>query len=75
MEVTMYHHTYTLAGSGIKGFRDGAGGSAQFNCPYGVAVDGEGNVVVADTSNHRIRRIRPPTPLRPPVVRQQAEAK
>jgi hypothetical protein len=24
---------------------DGAGASAQFNCPWGVAVDGEGNFI------------------------------
>ena len=42
-----------------EGFRDGAGGSAQFNYPAGVAVDGEGNVIVADWGNHRIRRISP----------------
>ena len=47
----------TLAGSGTRGFQDGAGGSAQFNNPYGVAVDGEGNTIVADTFNHRIRKI------------------
>ena len=46
----------TLAGSTV-GFRDGSGTSAQFNGPTGVAVDAEGNVYVADESNHLIRRI------------------
>eukprot|EP00041_Stephanoeca_diplocostata_P023473 m.577849 g.577849 ORF g.577849 m.577849 type:complete len:123 (-) comp22300_c0_seq16:453-821(-) len=33
------------------------GTSASFNRPWGIAVDGNNNVLVADTNNHRIRRI------------------
>ena len=47
----------TLAGSGTPGNADGTGTSAQFYYPTGVAVDGAGNVYVADLSNHRIRKI------------------
>lgn len=46
----------TLAG-GAPGFADGTGGSAQFQFPSGVTVDGAGNVYVADFFNHRIRKV------------------
>ena|GEM_PF-764697 len=49
----------TLAGSGVPGFIDGAGSSARFNLPQGLAIDNSGNVYVADTENHRIRLISP----------------
>jgi len=49
----------TYAGTGQAGHRDGAGVSAQFEFPAGVAVDSSGNVYVADSRNHRIRRITP----------------
>jgi sugar lactone lactonase YvrE len=50
----------TLAGSpGNAGSADGTGGSARFDCPFGVAVDGVGNVYVGDSSNHEVRRITP----------------
>jgi hypothetical protein len=50
----------TVAGTGCNGYADGAGASAQFRFPcraYGVAVDGEGNVIVSDSN--RVRKITP----------------
>jgi streptogramin lyase len=48
----------TLAGLlGVPGTIDGTGTAALFNQPSGVAVDTSGNVYVADTYSHTIRRI------------------
>jgi len=49
----------TLAGSDIAGFADDIGTAARFDYPTGVAVDSSGNVYVADSFNHRIRKITP----------------
>ena len=48
----------TFAGSGgVLGDADGTGSAARFQLPSGVAVDAAGNVYVADTLNHTIRKI------------------
>jgi hypothetical protein len=48
----------TIAG-GTKGYCDGTGSNAQFNEPAGITIDGKGNLLVADESNHRIRLVTP----------------
>lgn len=52
--------TYTtLAGKpgAIINSADGTGSAAQFSAPRGVAVDSAGNVYVADSANHTIRKV------------------
>lgn len=50
----------TLAGQvGVIGTSDGTGAAAHFRNPTGVATDTQGNVFVADTDNHAIRRVTP----------------
>ncbi|MCD9027758.1 gluconolaconase [Luteimonas sp. BDR2-5] len=48
----------TLAG-GVEGFADGIGKSARFHTPSGIARDASGNLYVADTGNHAIRKVTP----------------
>jgi sugar lactone lactonase YvrE len=42
-----------------SGSADGRGSEARFYCPNNVAVDSAGNVFVADTRNHTIRKVTP----------------
>ena len=51
--------TTTVAGSsGVAGFLDGNSSVAQFNQPYGIAVNtANDDIYVADTFNHKIRKI------------------
>jgi len=47
----------TFAGTGVQGSANGTAATATFNQPTGVAVDGSGNVYVADNGNDMIREI------------------
>ncbi len=47
-----------LAGrEGLAGSADGTGDAARFNFPSGIALDRDGNLFIADSNNHVIRRI------------------
>jgi sugar lactone lactonase YvrE len=49
----------TFAGSGVAGNNDGTGTAAQFEEPYGICSDAQGNIYVADNVSSRIRKITP----------------
>jgi hypothetical protein len=51
----------TVAGSGTAGFAGDAGPAttAALNAPAGLAVAGDGALLVADTGNNRVRRVGP----------------
>jgi len=59
-KITLGGVVSTLAGSAqAAGTNDGTGTAARFNFPFGLAVDNGGNVYVADTDNHTIRKVTP----------------
>ena len=50
----------TLAGAAyLPGSSDGPGSSARFYRPYGLSLDNDGNILVADEWNHLIRKVTP----------------
>lgn len=49
----------TLAGSGQFGSADGAGSAGLLSIPTSLAFEAGGNLLIADTGNHAIRRLAP----------------
>ena len=47
----------TVAGTGTAGYIDGDHSTARFNYPRGICRDISGNLFIADSWNHRIRKI------------------
>eukprot|EP00667_Euglena_gracilis_P008586 EG_transcript_8705 len=68
----------TVAGNGSCGLVDGFGANARFSCPYGMILDGNGNLIVSDTGNDCIRLVTPAgdvtTLLVPPQASPPTEA-
>ncbi|MBN8725669.1 MAG: hypothetical protein J0M03_22410 [Acidobacteria bacterium] len=52
------HPTISLVGYG-KGFSDGLGRNAKLYFPEAIAIDSLDNIYIADTKNHRIRKLNP----------------
>ena len=48
---------FHLLAGGREGFADGVGAAAAFHTPSGIALDRHGNLYVADTGNHAIRKV------------------
>jgi streptogramin lyase len=56
-KITSGGNVTTFAGSGVQGLLDGLGTNAQFSLPAGIAIDTGGDLYVADSANHNIRKI------------------
>jgi hypothetical protein len=46
----------------------GSGGGGQFSDPHGIAVDAAGDVYVADSDDHRVRKFRAEASPQPPLL-------
>jgi len=57
-KITLDGNITTIAG-GVEGFGDGVQDQALFNSPSGLAIAPDGNLIIADTANNRIRRLTP----------------
>lgn len=61
----------TFLAGGERGHVDGAGAAARFSTPSSLAVDGEGNVYVADVGNGAVRKISPAGLVTTAITREQ----
>jgi Secretion system C-terminal sorting domain/NHL repeat len=49
----------TIAGNGVAGYKDTTALAASFRYPRGICMDRQGNLYIADSWNHRIRKLDP----------------
>jgi sugar lactone lactonase YvrE len=49
----------TIAGNGVAGYKDTTALAASFRFPRGICMDNQGNLYIADSWNHRIRKLDP----------------
>ena len=47
----------TLAGNGISGDETGAGNESLFNSPFGIMIHSNGEMIVSDYENHKLKKI------------------
>ncbi len=47
---------FSSSGEKLRSFGTRGSGQRQYIYPFGVAVDGEGNILIADSNNHRIQK-------------------
>ncbi|MCE4555304.1 hypothetical protein [Pelomonas cellulosilytica] len=57
--ITLAGQVSTVAGNGTRGYAEGSGQAAQFSGPFGLAFAPNGDLLVADNGNQRVRRITP----------------
>lgn len=50
-------HIRNMSGTTISGDKNGLSHEAQFNYPIGIVMDSSGSVLIADTNNHKIRKM------------------
>lgn len=55
IRVLRHGRVSTVAGSGVRGFRDGKAGEVNFNHPNDVLPYGDADLLIADSLNHRVR--------------------
>jgi sugar lactone lactonase YvrE len=56
-EIDAHGAARTIAGGSGPGYADGQGEAARFDTPCGIAIAPDGALLVADTGNHRLRRV------------------